>query len=38
MRHFVTFLRHGLVVIGTCRFRVKREVELVFPTEFKARF
>ncbi len=37
MRDLVRFLRQGLVVEGPRRFRVEREVELVFPAELEAR-
>jgi hypothetical protein len=35
---FAGLLRQGFIVIGAGGERVEREVELVFPAEFKPRF
>ena len=35
--HFGSFFRHGLIMELPRRFRIEREVELVFPAEFEAR-
>lgn len=37
MRDFARFLRQGFVVVGAGGERIQRQVELVFPAEFKAR-
>ena len=36
MRDLGAFRRQGLVVEIACRFRVERQVELVFPAELEA--
>ncbi|MNB87228.1 hypothetical protein D3C75_342040 [compost metagenome] len=38
MRHFAGLLRQGFVVIGAGGERIERQVKLVFPAEFEARF
>ncbi|MNS46337.1 hypothetical protein D3C72_788310 [compost metagenome] len=38
MRHFAGLLRQGFIVVGARGERVERQIELVFPAEFKAGF
>ncbi|VDZ75443.1 Uncharacterised protein [Atlantibacter hermannii] len=38
MRHLAGFLRQRFVVIRTGSERIERQIELVFPAEFEARF